>query len=111
MLETKLLETQNKTDFLMFQYQNLCKISTLIPNVENEQLIAILPRIWVKKDKNLPKKHILVLTNKNLYLLREKGLNKPKIKIVETLAISNILSIKIITVSILAVLLPSRYTI
>ena len=93
-LETKLLETQNKTDFLMFQYQNLCKISTFIPNVENEQLIAILPRIWVKKDKNLPKKHIVVLTNKNLYLLRERGLNKPKIKIVETLAMSNILSTK-----------------
>jgi hypothetical protein len=79
-----------KVDFLSFQFRILKKINSLLPEDENEQMISILPRIWLKKNNKLPKQHLLVLSNKNIYFLREKGLFNVKLKNKETISLSHI---------------------
>ncbi|UJG39601.1 MAG: hypothetical protein K9W45_06945 [Candidatus Heimdallarchaeum aukensis] len=79
-----------KVDFLNYQYTLLKIIYRLIPEVEGEELIAIIPRMWIKKSYKLPKRHVFVLTNKNIYLLREKGLFRTMLKLKEKIDLSNV---------------------
>jgi len=81
-----------KVDFLGFQFRLLSKIHHLLPEDKEEHLISILPRIWLKKNSKFPKKYLVVLTSKNLYLLREKGLFDVKLKTKETISLSYIIN-------------------
>ncbi len=81
---------QKKVNYLEYQYNILKEVYDLIPEEENEELISILPRIWIRKNGRLPTKHIFILTNKNIYLLREKGLFNVKLKLSETISLSRV---------------------
>ncbi len=96
-LETKFAEIEEdfgslsqKVDFLNFQFRLLRRIHHLLPEDENEELISILPRIWLKKNASLPRQFLVVLTNKNLYLMREKGLFNVKLKNKATISLSHL---------------------
>lgn len=89
-LEIKLNSIQGKIRYVEYHYNKLLKINSFLPEIEEEELIAILPRVWIKKERRLPKKCTLVITNKNIYLYREKGLFKVRIKIEENISIFNI---------------------
>lgn len=80
-----------KVVFLNFQHRLLKKIHHLLPEDTEEELIAIIPRIWLRKNGKIPKKHLLVLTSKNLYILREKGLFNVKLRNRETISLSYII--------------------
>lgn len=84
----------NKVNFLGFQLRLLNRIHSLLPEDNNEHLISIIPRIWLKKNSKLYKKYLLVLTNKNIYFLREKGLFDVKLKSKESLSLSYIINRK-----------------
>jgi len=81
-----------KVDFLNFQYNLLNRIHHFLPEDKNEHLISIIPRLWLKKNKKLIRKYLLVLTNKNLYILREKGLFDVKLRSKETISLSYIVN-------------------
>ena len=79
-----------KVDFLNYQYTLLKIIYRIIPEVEGEELIAIIPRMWIKKGVKLPKRFVFVFTNKNIYLLREKGMFRTMLKLKEKIDLSNV---------------------
>ncbi|MHA1827860.1 MAG: hypothetical protein ACTSX6_04350 [Candidatus Heimdallarchaeaceae archaeon] len=78
----------HKVDFVHFQLKLLKKIHTFLPNHEDEDLISIIPHVWIRKNKNLPKKYLVTLTNRNLYLFRERGLFDVKLKFKEAISLS-----------------------
>ncbi|MCG3215242.1 MAG: hypothetical protein KAS63_00850, partial [Candidatus Heimdallarchaeota archaeon] len=80
-----------KVNFLNFQHRLLKKIHHLLPEDTEEELIALIPRIWLRKNRKIPRKHLLVLTSKNLYILREKGLFNVKLRNKETISLSYII--------------------
>jgi len=67
----------------------LNRIHSLLPEDKNEHLISIIPRIWLRKNNRFYRKYLLVLTNRNIYFLREKGLFDVKLKSKETLSLSS----------------------
>jgi len=89
-IEEDFAQIQEKVAFLEYQLSLLKSVHMLIPNEEREELIAIIPRVWIKKNGKLPKKYIFVLTNNNIYLLREKGLFNVNLKLKETLNLSRV---------------------
>ncbi len=86
-----------KVDFLGFQHRLLNRINDLLPEDKEEHLISIIPRIWLKKNSRFYKKYLLVLTNRNIYFLREKGLFDVKLKSKETLSLSYITNKKLVS--------------
>ncbi len=89
-IEIDFKKLNQKVNYVDFQYRILNKIHELLPEDQEEELISIIPRIWLRKNSGLPKKFLLVLTTKNLYLLREKGLLNVKLKNKETISLSYI---------------------
>jgi len=92
-IEKEIVALEEKMRFLKFQYVHLEKLFSYIPE-EDEELISIIPRVMVRRNHGLPKKYTLVLTNKNLYFLREKGLVNIRIKANNVLPLSFISSFK-----------------
>ena len=81
-----------KASYLSFQFRYLKKIHHLLPEDEKEELIAIIPRMWLQKNSRLPRKYLIVFTSRNLYLIREKGLFNVKLRTKETISLSYITS-------------------
>ena len=96
-IEKDFTKLNSKVDFLNFQHRLLNRIHSLLPEDSNEHLISIIPRIWMKKNNKFYKKYVLVLTNRNIYFLREKGLFDVKLKSKETLSLTYIISKKLVT--------------
>ena len=96
-IENDFKTLNKKVDFLSFQHRLLNQIHSLLPDDKDEHLISIIPRIWLKKNNRLYKKYLLVLTNRNIYFLREKGLFDVKLKSKETLSLSYVVSKKFVS--------------
>ncbi len=86
-----------KVNYLKFQFGFLKKIHQLLPDNEKEELIAVIPRVWLKKNSKIAKKYLLVFTSQNLYLLREKGLFSVKLITKEAISLSYIINKKYIS--------------
>ncbi|MHA1419421.1 MAG: hypothetical protein ACTSVO_14770 [Candidatus Heimdallarchaeaceae archaeon] len=96
-IETDFNILNQKVNYLKFQFGFLKKIHQLLPDNEKEELIAVIPRVWLKKNRKIAKKYLLIFTSQNLYLMREKGLFDVKLRTKEAISLSYIISKKYIS--------------
>ncbi len=93
-MEDDFYSLNQKIAYVKHQFNLLEKIQSYLPEVEGEQMISIIPRLWIRKNGNLPKKYLVVLTNKSIYLVREKGLIDVRLKLRETISLLYLVSKK-----------------